>query len=990
LNRCLALPILAALALATPSPAAAGAGDPVDCVDPRIGTGGHGHTFPGPTLPFGMVQLSPDTRLTGWDGCSGYHDSDRRVFGFSHTHLSGTGVGDYGDILLLPATGRIRWISGYAPADSAHGYGSRFRKTTERASAGYYAVHLDDYDVTAELTATLRAGMHRYTFEQSGPAHILLDLSHRDEVIESSLRVVGPQEIEGFRRSRAWARNQRIYFVARFSRPVDALIAVDDQPREGLAFADGKNVKAAFRFAAKRGEAVLVKVGISAVDVDGARRNLDEEIPGWGFEDAHQAARLAWEEALGRITLRGGTVEQETIFYTALYHALLQPNTYSDRDGRYRGRDDAIHVADGRTQYTVFSLWDTFRAAHPLYTILEPARTTDFIETMLAQRREGGLLPVWELAANETDCMIGYHAVSVIADAYAKGVRGFDAEAALEAMRASADQDARGLAPYRRYGYIPADKESESVSKTLEYAYDDWCIARMAEALGHEAERAKYDRRAGSWRNLLDPGTGFMRPKRNAAWLVPFRPTEVDFNFTEANSWQYTFFVPHDISGEMDALGGPAAYAAKLDSLFAAPPRTTGREQSDITGLIGQYAHGNEPSHHMAYLYAYAGQPWKTQRRVREIMSTMYAARPDGLIGNEDCGQMSAWYVLSALGFYSVCPGRAEYTIGTPLFPAAVLRLPNGRALTVEAVGSGPERPYIQSATLDGAPFERGWITHEEILRGGRLVFQMGAAPNLTWGVGPGKTPVSSMPGPKPPAIPYVAAGETPFRESTQIALASPAADAVIRYTLDGSQPTGASPVYTKPIALTATTTVCFRSDTGDGESAPAQEATFHRIPGSRRVTSLSATHHQYSANGPDALIDGIRGGEDWRLGGWLGFYGTDMEAVVDLGETATLRRLAMSFLQDQNSWIFMPRSVSFEVSTDGVAWESAGAAANDVDERAEGVVLKDFGVSLDSVSARYVRINAAAPGVCPSWHKGAGNLSFIFADEFLVEVEIR
>jgi predicted alpha-1,2-mannosidase len=355
LNRRLALSILAALTVLAAPSAAAGAGNPVDCVDPRIGTGGHGHTFPGPTLPFGMVQLSPDTRLTGWDGCSGYHDSDRRVFGFSHTHLSGTGVSDYGDILLLPATGKIRWASGYAPADSARGYGSRFRKVDERASAGYYAVHLDDYEVTAELTATLRAGMHRYTFERGGPAHILLDLSHRDEVITSSLRVVGPQEIEGFRRSRAWAQNQRIYFVARFSRPVDALIAVDDQPHEGLAFAEGKNVKAALRFTPKHGEAVLVKVGISAVDIDGARRNLNGEIPGWGFESVHQAARDAWDEALGRIAVRGGTSEEETVFYTALYHALLQPNTYSDLDDRYRGRDDAIHTAHGRIQYTVFS-----------------------------------------------------------------------------------------------------------------------------------------------------------------------------------------------------------------------------------------------------------------------------------------------------------------------------------------------------------------------------------------------------------------------------------------------------------------------------------------------------------------------------------------------------------------------------------------------------------------------------------------------------------
>jgi predicted alpha-1,2-mannosidase len=971
---------LAALASSSPRTP-----DVLTHVDPFIGTGGHGHTFPGPTLPFGMVQLGPDTRLTGWDGCSGYHYDDDRVFGFSHTHLSGTGVPDYGDVLLLPATGPLRWPTGYGRTDG-QGYGSRFRKSTEKASAGFYSVELDDYGIRAELTATRRVGLHRYTFSAAAEAHVLVDLQHRDEVIDSALRVVGDREVEGFRRSRAWARDQHVYFVARFSKAFDALLADGDQARAGRRESSGRNVKAALRFTTSAGERVLVKVGISAVSIDGARRNLEAEAPGWDFDALHEAARREWREALERIEVEGGTPEQRTVFYTALYHALLQPNTFTDVDGAYRGVDGAVHRADGYTQYTVFSLWDTFRAAHPLYTLLEPARTTDFIRTFLSQYEQGGLLPVWELAGNETMTMIGYHAVPVIVDAYVKGIRGFDAEKAFAAMKASAARDQLGLPWFRRLGFIPGERESESVSTTLEYAYDDWCIAVMARALGRTAEEAAFLRRGQGWRHLVDPQTGLMRPRLRGRFKEPFDPREVDFHFTEANSWQYSFFVPHDVSGHMAVLGGPEAYAAKLDALFTAPTQTTGRQQVDITGLLGQYAHGNEPSHHMAYLYSFAGQPWRTQAIVRRLMDTMYTARPDGLVGNEDCGQMSAWLVLSALGFYSVTPGRPEYVIGTPLFPKATLRLPSGRALTITAEGASAERPYVQSATLDGQPFSRAFLRHDEILKGGSLVFRLGPEPNRAWGTGEGERPASSADGAPVLPAPFVAAGSAPFRERTEVSLASSVPGPLIRYTVDGSEPGRAAPAYERPITLTDTTTLRFQAFQDGYPPTPVQDVLFRRLPGSLRLDFRSPWSRQYPAGGPDALIDGERGGDDYRLGEWQGFYGRDLEAMVDLGEERALRRLTVGFLQDQNSWIFMPLSVSFGTSRDGVRFEDAGEVVNDVDAAAERPVRKDFSVPLDGRRARYVRIQGRATITCPTWHKGAPNPSWVFADEILIE----
>ncbi|GLH73831.1 alpha-1 2-mannosidase [Geothrix limicola] len=985
---CAALAVSAASAAPVRKPKPAGP-RPVDLVDPFIGTGGHGHTFPGPSLPFGMIQPGPDTRLTGWDGCSAYHFSDSVIYGFSHTHLSGVGVSDYGDILLLPATGPVKLKSGYhakgeqAPTFDPSGYGSHFRKDHEQASAGYYAVSLDDYGVKAELTATLRAGLHRYTFERAEGAHVLLDLQHRDEVITSSLKIVDDHTVEGLRRSNAWAADQPVYFVVRFSKPFRAELAVDDQLRAGLRSAEGKNLKAVLRFQVKAGETVLAKVGLSGVDVDGARRNLDGELPGWDFEGTRRAAHGAWARELDKVEVEGGTDNQRAIFYTALYHAFLQPNVFTDVDGRYLGRDLKIHRAAGYTQHTVFSLWDTFRAAHPLYTILETRRTRDFIQTFLAQAEQGGLLPVWELWGNETGCMIGNHAIPVIVDAYLKGIRGFDAEKAFEAMKKSAMQDRLGFAAYRQQGYIPFDQEVESVSKTLEYGYNDWCIAQMAKVLGKADDYAVFLKRSQAYQHLLDPETGLMRPKANGHFKTPFDPAEVDHNYTEANAWQYSFFVPHDISGHMARLGGPAGYAAKLDEMFAAASRTKGREQVDITGLVGQYAHGNEPSHHMAYLYSFAGQPWKTQAMVRRLMNEMYHKDPDGLIGNEDCGQMSSWFVLSAMGFYPVNPCGGEYVIGSPLFSRVTLKLENGKRFVIQARGEGP---YVQSVKLNGQAYGKGFLRHVDIKKGGMISFTLGQAPNQAWGSGEADRPHTSVNEHLIQPAPYVAEGDLLFQERTAVKLASPLSGAVIHFTLDGTTPTEASPRYEAPIELRDSATLSFVAFAKGLPPSPKAEARFKRMPVKWGVDLQTPFHPQYSAGGANALVDGIRGGTDFRLGGWQGFLGTDLVAVVDLRAAQPIRKVALGCLQDQNAWIFMPAEVTFELSLDGQAWGPALRVANPVSPKQDGAIIHDFAAEAGGQQARYIRVRARSIGPCPDWHKGTPGASFLFVDELTVE----
>ena len=932
-------------------------------VNPFVGTAGHGHTFPGAIVPFGMVQLSPDTRLTGWDGCSGYHYSDSIIHGFSHTHLSGTGISDYGDVLLMPTVGR--------PDEP---YPSRFSHQNEKASPGFYSVKLDDDNIFVELTATARAGMHRYTFPATNEANVIIDLAHRDKVIDSGLKVEGATFL-GWRRSQAWARDQVVYFAIEFSRPFT---------EHGF-----ENLKGFFRFDVRDGKPVVARVGISSVSTEGALKNLRAEINHWNFDKVRSAAVGAWNAELRKITVSGGSDAQLTNFYTAIYHAMTAPNIFMDVDGQYRGRDFKIHKATGFTNYTVFSLWDTFRAAHPLYAIIDTKRTRDFIKTFLKQYEQGGRLPVWELAANETDTMIGYHSVSVIADAAAKGIGGFDLKQAFAAMKHSAELRHYGLGAYIDKGFISTEDERESVSKVLEYAYDDWCIAEVARRLGETADYNRYLARAQSYKNVFDPEIGFMRPRTNGNWTEPFDPREVTFHFTEANAWQYTFFVPQDVNGLIDLMGGRDKFARKLDQMFEAESRTTGREQADITGLIGQYAHGNEPSHHMAYLYNYAGQPWKTQFRVRQIMDQFYKPEPDGLIGNEDCGQMSAWYVLSAAGFYPVTPGSTIYAIGTPLFPEVEFKLENGKSFRIVANDVSEQNIYIQFAVLNNFPYRKSYIDHADLMAGGQLVLQMGPRPNQQWGVGPGNEPVSRIGGPSIIPVPIIKSPGQTFKTNLEIDMRS--FGGAIHFTTDGSEPSSRSLRFTKPFTVDKSTTIKAIAIDSAGRHSRVATAKFHQIPHDWKLTLLSKYSSQYPGGGDFAVIDGIRGTTNWSGGAWQGYWGKDFVAVVDLGKVQTVSKLGAGFLQEAGSWIWMPRRVDFEVSLDGRTFTPVLSIPNDVPDGSDpnanvGTLAKDFVKNVMRQEARYVRIKAVNFGKIPAWHPGSGGDAWIFVDEIIIE----
>lgn len=953
-------------------------------VDPFIGTGGHGHTYPGASYPFGMVQLSPDTRLTGWDGCSGYHDSDRIIYGFSHTHLSGTGVSDYGDILLMPTVGPVQLDNGHHHPDS--GYASRFDKYSETASPGYYRVLLKDYGIDVQLTAGKRVGIHHYRFPPGSERNVILDLEHRDPVLASRLIIKSDREVSGMRRSSAWAKDQVVYFVIRFSRGFTKFgIQSDGRELDGRRLGSGRRIKGYFRFPENGNADILVKVGISPVSIKGARKNLDAECSGWDFQKIRRETEAAWEEELSRIVVKGGTPDQRKIFYTALYHSFLNPNLFMDADGQFRGTDLKIHRAEDFTNYTVFSLWDTFRATHPLFTILQRKRTADFIRTMLAQYTHGGQLPVWELAANDTGCMIGYHSIPVIVDAWRKGIRDFDPEKALEAMKASAEKDHLGLKEYKDYGFIPLEAEHESVSKTLEYAYDDWCIAVMARDMGKSDDYRRYAERAGNYKNILDPATGFFRPRFNGGWLEPFDPLEVNFHYTEANGWQYAFFVPHDIRGLITGMGGGDIFERRLDGLFGTTRPATGRKQADITGLIGQYAHGNEPSHHVAYLYNFIGKPWKTQRRVREITETLYGVSPAGLCGNEDCGQMSSWYVFSAMGFYPVTPGSDVYIIGSPIFPEVRLHLENGNVFSIRARDVSPEHLYIQSAQLNKKSYFNNYIRHEQIMNGGELVFVMGERPNKNWGNREGDIPPPDVPPLSVTPVPYFASGNRTFTRQTMIRLAHPDRRAGIFYRMDTGHTNEDYQPYTVPVRITESATVSAFARLGENNSSPVIRGVFTKIPGGRTIRIISRYNPQYTAGGDDGLIDGIRGGDNFRTGYWQGYQGTDFEAIVDLGKVQPVRSVGGGFLQDIRSWIWMPTRMEVWTSLDGKEYWNRGMIVNTVPDDRYGVVVKDFVKEYQNLRARFVKLTARNYGTLPEWHPGAGGEAFIFIDEIII-----
>lgn len=904
-------------------------------VNPFIGTGGTGHTFPGATVPYGMVQLSPDTRIDGsWEGCSGYHYSDNRIYGFSHTHLNGTGVSDYGDILLMPTMGE--------PSFNNKIYSSTFSHANEKASAGFYAVKLDKHNIDVRLTTSTRVGFHEYTFNESGQANIILDLNHRDVLLEGRIRIIDGRNIEVLRRSEAWARDQYVYAKIEFNIPMNiSRILADSTDINGDYF--GKKVGLSFSKTVKKGDKILVKVALSPTSYEGAELN-STEISNWDFEQVKKDAEELWNKELSKVEVTSTDKNKLTIFYTALYHTMMQPNIAQDLDGKYRGRDNKIHQAEGFDYYTVFSLWDTFRAAHPLYTLIDKKRTSDYINTFIKQFEQGGRLPVWELASNETDCMIGYHSVSVIADAMVKGIEGFDYEKAYQAAKYSAMLDHLGLEAYKKQGFISIDDEHESVSKTLEYAYDDWCIAQMAMLLDKKEDYQYFMLRSQNWKNLFNWETGFIQPKKNGGWDKPFDPKEVNNNYTEANGWQYTFFVPQDIPGIIEAMGGTTKFEAKLDEMFNSVSETSGRHQVDITGLIGQYAHGNEPSHHVAYLYNFVNKPKKTKEKVHFILDNFYKNDPDGLIGNEDCGQMSAWYVLSAMGIYNVTPGQPFWTTTEPYFGKMKVNFEDGTSRSIDK--STNDRMF--GLSLNEMPDKNNLVRNISV-------------------------------------VPVIKAESKAFQDKMDISFDSQNSEVEFFYSLNGSDFKMANK---NTLTLNKTTEVRLYTKDGNGKQSNTISATFFKKPNNFTIDIQSTYNPQYHAGGPEGLIDGIFGTENWRKGDWQGYQSQDFEAVIDMQSTREIRQITANFLQDTRSWILMPTKVEYYISDDNVNFILFDTQNNTIDPKEYKSIIKGFKSVKKPLKARYVKVKATNFGKLPEWHQGFpfNGEAFIFVDEITVE----
>ena len=711
-------------------------------VDPFIGTGGHGHTYPGATVPFGMLQVSPVNGISEWDWCSGYHYSDDVAIGFSHLSLSGTGIGDLADILFMPVNKAVDLSTNPISRDSIP-YKSSYSHKNEKATPGYYQVFLENHNVNVELTTSKRTAYHKYTFKEGDTQSVVINLGFAinwDKSIETFLKVEDEHTISGYRNSTGWAKNQKVFFVAKFSKPIVNYKLSADGNTTDKDLVKGIKTSTQLFFDGAKNKELLAKVALSSVSVENAKDNLDSKEE--TFETTKSEAETLWNSALSQIVVETPTDSLKTIFYTALYHAQLAPVTFSDKNGQFRLENDSIVTATNYTAYSTLSLWDTFRAEHPLLTLIAPDRVSDMVNSMLAFYDTKKILPVWTLYGNETNTMTGYHSIPVIVDAYQKGIRGFDAEKAYEAMKNTMMQDDRGLIYYKKYGFIPYSLLDESVTITLEYAYDDWCVAQMARALGKEADYQYFLNRSKAYQQLFDKKSGFMRGKSvdGKSWNAPFDPKHSNHreqtDYTEGNAWQHSWFVPQAVDDLIAIHGGNEIFTSRLEKLFTESSEITGDNVSaDITGLIGQYAHGNEPSHHIAYMFNHANQPWRTQYWARHIMDTQYNTTPNGLSGNEDCGQMSAWYVLSSIGLYPMNPASGEYEIGSPIFEKSTIKLPENKTFMIEAEYVSHTNFYIQSATLNGKPFTKTTLSHQDILKGGTLHFVMGNKPNKNWGI---------------------------------------------------------------------------------------------------------------------------------------------------------------------------------------------------------------------------------------------------------------
>ncbi|MDY5968716.1 MAG: GH92 family glycosyl hydrolase [Bacteroidales bacterium] len=954
-------------------------------VNPFIGTDGHGHTTPAAIVPFGMLQPGPDTRLTGWDGCSGYHYSDDTVYGFSNTHLSGTGVEDYCDLLLMPFTD-----SGSVANNE---YCSTFSHHNEKAYPGYYSVILDKNHVKVELTATKRIAYHKYSFPHRGRKGFVVDLAHRDNTLEAALSVKG-NRITGYRRSAAWNPDQKFYFAMQLDNQIDSVVLFSDDHAVGDTACKGRNIKALV-YLKDKAKTTNIRIAASAVDEDGATKNLESE-EHLTFQQAKKAADALWKKELSKIEVQGSPSAKE-VFYTALYHCFTSPYLFSDADGRYRATNDSIFSTDGKyDRYTVFSLWDTYRALHPLLAWIDRKRTYDFIYTFAHEYCASGELPMWELAGHETHCMIGYHAAPVILEAQRTGILDDiskpERDLLMQALVATSNRD-DGQRYYAQHGYLSSEIDNESVSKTLEYAFDDWTIAQFAKVSGYDSLYHVYMRRAQSWKNVMD-SQGFMRARRNGGFVSPFSPTEVNNHYTEANSWQYSTYVPHDIDGWIEAIGGEAKAITFLDSLFGTARKTEGRTQSDITGLIGQYAHGNEPSHHAAYLYAYLGQQYKAAELVRRICNDFYTTKPDGLIGNEDCGQMSAWYVMSALGFYEVCPGSGEYIIGSPIFRKATIHLENGKDIVIRSKRQSKNNCYVQQVSMNGKPYASSVLNYDDLKDGCQLDFVLGGEPNKEFAKTEENrahshfnTECAITP------VPTFGTWQQSFKGVKTVKIIAPKGSEVY-YSFDNTLPDTTLLRYHEPFAVEGDAVLYARaySPVTGYSNAVTQRLTLFHVD--KTLTYVTKPDKQYFDSGEDGLIDNVYGTANFRIGGWQGWQ-SDMVVVVDLLTAKHIHEVSANCLSDVKAWIFLPNQVVVDVSDDGKTYRSFGETSKDLAAAVEQNTARGFdyregsGMCLFRVSgdavARYVRISAKNYGKLPSWHVSPGQQAWLFCDEVII-----
>lgn len=940
--------------------------DVLKYINPFIGTGAHGHTFPGPTRPFGMVQIGPDTRIEGWDGCSGYHYSDSIIYGFSHTHLSGTGIGDYCDLLIMPFSGELTFNNGYNDNNELC-YSSLFDKKNEMAKAGYYEVELAKHQITAKLTCTDRVGIHKYTYKNTKDARLIIDLEHRDKLLDWKLSINEDNQLTGIRISSSWANKQFFYFCIDFSSDYQVEYNNTNAP-----------TKAVITFKNLEKDELMVKVGISTVSEENAKNNLMHEASHWDFDQYRIEAEDSWRKEMDKIQIETKHDSIKTIFYTSFYHSIIAPNLISDVDGSYRGTDFKIHH-DDEPNYTVFSLWDTFRSTHPLYNILYRDKTALFLNTFNNQYKNGGQLPIWELSANYTGCMIGYHSVSAIVDAYAKGIQFNDYGSLYNGMLSIANRNILGIPSYLKHGYIPSHDESESVSKTLEYAYDDWCIAQLAKEMNDSLSFNSFISRAQSYKNIFNPETGFMQPKYNGTWKSDFIPSEVNFNYTEANGWQYAFFVPHDIAGLIEGHGGKDNFEQHLDGLFNNDSELEGRHQADITGLIGQYAHGNEPSHHMAYLYNCIGKPKKAQYMVHKILNDMYYSSPTGIVGNEDCGQMSSWYVLSAIGLFDINPGDPYYVIQTPLVNKASLRLENGNSFSIKKTGIENDEIYIAKVELNGKVMDRNYLHIDEIMKGGELVVYTTSDTSNSWSINDYYiTKISSnIITPNP----VLKAKSKTFMDTLSISMDCYQCDSI----LYGFGENNTSTFYKTPLLISNSTSINAVAYF-NGIKSKIENATYIKHDQDYEIGLKNKYSNQYTGGGAKALIDGLTGPNNFMTGLWQGYHNVDFEAIVDLKGPTNINSISVGALQDIRSWIWFPKEVDFYVSKDGKEFQFVDKKAHVFPDNDERSMTHVFESKLTkSILGRYVKVVAKNYGKCPNWHLGAGGDTWLFFDEIRI-----